>query len=71
MPTDLSELTAKVEANKTVSGSAIALLRGLKQALDDAGTDPVALKALSDSLGASTQELADAVVANTPTEPSE
>lgn len=64
--TDLTTLTAAVEANGTVIGSAIILLQGLKAALDAAGTDPVALKALSDSLAAKDTELADAIAANTP-----
>ena len=63
---DLTELTAAVERDTEVDQSAITLLQGLKAALDAAGTDPVALKALSDKIGSSTQALADAVVANTP-----
>ena len=65
--TDLTELTASVTKNSEVIDSAIVLIKGIKEKLDQAGTDPVALKALSDSLGAKDQELADAVVANTPT----
>lgn len=61
----LDALTAQVAANGTVIGSAITLLQGLKAALDAAGTDPVALKALSDSLASTDQQLADAVAANT------
>ena len=65
--TDLTALTASVTKNAEVIDSAILLIKGIKQKLDEAGTDPVALKALSDSLGAKDQELADAIVANTPT----
>ena len=63
---ELDELTLKVADTKTVVESAIVLLQGLKAKLDAAGTNPVALKALSDSLAASDTALADAVVANTP-----
>jgi len=64
--TDLTALTAQVTANSTVIDSAIALIQGIKAQLDAAGTDAVALKALSDSLGAKDQQLADAITANTP-----
>jgi hypothetical protein len=68
---ELDDLEAQVTANDAVDKSAIELLQGLKALLDAAGTDPVKLKALSDSLGASNQALADAVVANTPAAPPE
>lgn len=63
---DLTELTAEVAETKTVSESAITLLNGLKAQLDAAGTDPVKLKELSDSLDANSKALAAAVEANTP-----
>lgn len=63
---DLTELTAEVTNNTTVEQSAITLLQGLKAQLDAAGTDPVALKALSDQLAANDTALAAAVTANTP-----
>ncbi len=66
---DLTQLTADVAAEKTVDDSAIALLQGLKAQLDAAGTDPVALKALSDSLETEQTALAAAVTANTPVPP--
>ncbi len=64
----LSELQDKVAALKTVGDSAIALLNGLKAALDAAiaSNDPAALQALSDSIGSETDALAAAVSANTP-----
>lgn len=67
MPTDFTELENEVAEDKTVKESAITLLTGLKAALDAAGTDPVKLKALSDSLSSNTDALAAAVLANTPT----
>lgn len=67
--TDLTELTAEVQRNTTVEKSALALIQGFAAQLAAAGTDPVALKALSDSLKANDDELADALVANTPVQP--
>ena len=66
MANELADLTTQVQETNTVIGSAVVLIQGLKSALDAAGTDPVALKALSDSLAASDSALAAAVVANTP-----
>lgn len=65
----LDTLTAEVTRNTTVVKSALTLIQGLKKQLDDAGTDPAKLKALSDSLAANDDELAAAVAANTPATP--
>jgi hypothetical protein len=65
----LDDLTAEVEETKTGIDSAIVLLNGLSQLIKDAGNDPVKLKALTDQLDAKNKELAEAVVANTPSEP--
>ena len=65
----LTDLQAAVTAEDTVIDSAVTLLQGLKAALDAAGTDPVALAALSADIAAKTQALSDAVVANTPAAP--
>lgn len=62
----LQALTDKVAQVKTVADSAVALIGGLSQQIKDAGTDPVALQALTDSLDGSQAELAAAVTANTP-----
>lgn len=66
MTNELETLTTEVEETKTVVDSAIVLIKGLKEKLDAAGTDPAKLKALSDSLDTKTNELAEAVAANTP-----
>ena len=66
MANELADLTTQVQETNTVIGSAVVLIQGLKAALDAAGTNPVALKALSDSLNTSETALAAAVVANTP-----
>lgn len=69
MSAELDALTAEVAQTNTVIDSAIALIQGLKGALDAAGTDPVKLQALSDSLDAKQKQLAQAVVDNTPAAP--
>ena len=68
MGQELDDLTAAVAKDTDVDTSAITLLNGLKQKLDDAiaSNNPAALKALSDQLGSNAQALADAVTANTP-----
>ena len=68
MSQEMDDLVAQVAANDTVIGSAIALITGFKAKLDAAGTDPAALKKLSDDLGTNDQALADAISANTPVE---
>lgn len=68
MSADLTQLTQRVTDIETVGASVIALVTGLKAELDAAGTDPLALAALSDRLGAEAQKLSDAVTANTPAE---
>ncbi len=70
MAQELDDLKAAVAAETEVTQSAIALLNGLKAKLDAAiaAGDPAALKALSDSLGKDTTDLAAAVTANTPSE---
>lgn len=69
--TALDNLRDQVARNKSVTDSAIVLLQGLKQKLDDAiaSGDPAAVQAVSDSLGTETDSLAAAVTANTPAAP--
>lgn len=66
---DLATLEADVAAETAADQSAIVLLKGLKDALDAAGTDPAKLAALSQSIEANTAALAAAVTANTPAAP--
>ena len=63
---DLSVLTAEVQANTSVDSSAITLLNGLSAQLALIANDPVAIQALADELNSSSTALAAAVVANTP-----
>jgi hypothetical protein len=65
----LDTLTADVTANTSVTNSAIALINNLAAEITAAGTDPVALKALTDKLEANSAALAGAVTANTPAAP--
>lgn len=62
----LDDLTAQVAANKTVIDSAVTLINGIAARITAAGTDPVALKALTDGLKSEDDSLAAAVQANTP-----
>lgn len=66
MSAELDQLTTEVAETRTVIDSAITLIAGIKAQLDAAGTDPAALAALSASLDAGQQALADAIAANTP-----
>lgn len=61
---DLTGLTQQVADTDAGIDSAITLIKGLAAAITAAGTDPVALQALVDSLHSKTDELAAAVVAN-------
>lgn len=69
MANELDELKTKVAASGDATDSAVILLKGLKARLDAAGTDPALLKELSDALGTNTDELAAAILENTPTDP--
>lgn len=62
---DLTQLTADVQATTDVEQSAVKALRGIKAQLDAAGTDPVKLKALGDSLESNTADLAAAIADTT------
>lgn len=68
MSVELDTLVARVTEIESVGDSAIVLLGDLKTKLDEAiaSDDKDALLALSERLGAQTQELADAISANTP-----
>ena len=66
----LTALIAQVAAIENVADSAIVLLNGIHAQLMDAlaANDPIALTALADRLLAQTNELAEAVAANTAAE---
>lgn len=66
MATDLNSLRAEVERNTEVDQSAITLLNGLSQQLAEIKNDPQAVQELSDQLRNSSDQLAQAVTANTP-----
>lgn len=71
MANELDTLTTEVSETATVIDSAVVLLKGLKAALDAAGTDPAKLAALSASLDSKQSELAAAISENTPAAPEE
>lgn len=66
---ELAALETQVAANTDVEESAVILINGLRQKLIDAGTDPAKLKTLADSLKTSADNLASAVLQNTPPVP--
>jgi hypothetical protein len=67
---DLSTLKADVANETSVMQSAETLISGLAAQITAAGTDPVALKALTDAMEANASALAAAVHANqTPAPP--
>lgn len=65
----LAALQQQVQQSTTVEASAVTLIQGLAQQIAAAGTDPVALAALTTSLNTSATALAAAVAANTPAAP--
>ena len=67
MANEFQALTDQVTANTDVIDSAIKLIQNIHDLLVAAGTDPVKLQALADALKSKDDELAAAVVANTPT----
>ena len=69
MSAELDALTSQVKKTTDAEDSAIALIQGLAAQIASIKTDPVALQALSDQLSAKADELAAAVVANTPAAP--
>jgi len=66
MAATLDELIAEVQRNNEVDQSAIVLIKGIAEQLEASKTDPVKVAELAASLRASTDALAAAVVANTP-----
>jgi hypothetical protein len=71
MATILEDLVREVAETRTVTGSAIALIQGLKAALDAAvaANDMTAVAAAVAELDAGQAELAAAITANTPAAP--
>lgn len=61
----LADLQAQVAQNESIEESAVTLITGLAAQIAAAGTDPVALKALTDGLNESASDLSAAITANT------
>ena len=66
MSAELDRMIEEVEENKTVVGSAVALLQSLAARLRAIAGDSAKVAELANELDAKNKELADAVVANTP-----
>ena len=64
----IDDMKAEVERNTTVSASVVALVQSLSQQIEDAADDPEEIRSLAQQLRSSTDELASAVPANTPSE---
>ena len=69
MATSIDQLTQDVAAENTVTQSLIQLLNNISAQLKAAGTDPVALKALDDSINANKAAIVQAIQQNTPQSP--
>lgn len=69
MATDLTNITDQVTNTTTVEASAVTLLNDLAARLIAAKTDPAAIQALADQLKGGADNLAAAIVANTPSDP--
>ena len=67
----LADIKAKVEAEKTVEDSMVALLQSINQQLKDAiaNDDPAAMQEIVDMLDNNTRVMSEAVTANTPAAP--
>jgi hypothetical protein len=66
MASDLTDLTAQVQAETDAETAAITLLTTLSADIASLKNDPVAIQALSDKLKANAAALSAAIVANTP-----
>ena len=69
MSKELDALTLQVKANEDAEQSALVLIQGIATELVAIKDDPAKIQALADSLKTSADNLAAAVVANTPAEP--
>lgn len=63
---ELTDLETQIKANTDAEQSAIVLINGLATKIESLKSNPAKLQALADSLKASAENLAAAVVANTP-----
>lgn len=68
MAGEIDTLTAEVARNTEVDNSVVILVEGLAAKIEALKNNPVALQALADSLKASSDKVAAAVVAHTPAE---
>ncbi|HEY5985736.1 MAG TPA: hypothetical protein VIV12_05030 [Streptosporangiaceae bacterium] len=69
MAMSLDALAAQVQKNTDAEASAVTLLNTLSDLIRSSAADPAKVTALADSLKASSDALAAAIVANTPAAP--
>lgn len=69
MSQEFDDLTAQVKSNTEVLNSAVVLINGIADRITAAGVDPQKLAALTTELKSKDEELAAAVLANTPPAP--
>jgi uncharacterized coiled-coil protein SlyX len=66
---DLNELRREIAEQRDVVDATITLIKGLREKIANAGTDPAAIQELVTELDAQTARLASAVAENTPAQP--
>lgn len=66
---ELDTLIAQVASTTDLERSAITLIQGIAQQLEDAKTDPAKIQELADTLKNSADALAAAIIAETPVVP--
>jgi hypothetical protein len=69
MSKEFDDLTEQVHTNTVALDSAVVLINGIADRIAAAGVDPTKLKALTDELRTKDEELAAAVLAETPVLP--
>jgi hypothetical protein len=70
MSPELIALQGQVERNKQVTQSTLTLIKGLGDRIEALKDDPVQIQALADEIRQNSDDLAAAVTANTPAQPS-
>lgn len=69
MSAEFEALEVEVARNRTVDQSILALVKGLADRIAAAGVDPAKLKALTEDLRGSSDDIVAAVLAHTPVQP--
>lgn len=69
MSKELDDLTTEVSETTVAIDAAVTLIEGIAARIAAAGVDPAKLQALTDELNTKSTALAEAVAANTPSDP--